>query len=305
MNITKLFTPKQKYLRYHCKMSIYEFSLKYPKLLLDLYDQREVGNIIDIVLDNVTNMTKPERLVRQFHSFKPEETLRLEEIMPQLLEGRPVQYVLGEAWFGGLKLFVDNNVLIPRPETDELVDWIVKDSSAAIEATPTFRILDIGTGSGCIPLALKKKLFRVEMTGIDISEKALEVAKKNSDTYRANIGFQQFDFLKENKWNTLGTYNVIVSNPPYIKESEKATMHKNVLEYEPAIALFVPENDPLLFYKKIALFATTHLEPNGKVYVEINEAHGKETVNLFKTLDFTTELRKDFQGKERMLKAWK
>jgi release factor glutamine methyltransferase len=212
--------------------------------------------------------------------------------------------LLGEAWFSGLRLAVDDSVLIPRPETDELVDWIGKDLANIIYDYPSFKILDIGTGSGCISLGLKKKLFKVELTGIDISEKALGVAKTNSDTYLANINLKKIDFLDEAQWDELDVYNVIVSNPPYIKELERATMHKNVLDYEPAIALFVPDADPLLYYKKIALFAQKHLAENGFIYVEINEALGHETVELFKSNGYLTQLKKDFQGKNRMIKAW-
>ena len=285
-------------------MSIYAFNLKYSKQLLEVYDQREVSAILDIAFEHVTHRTKADRIANQFNSFKPEENTRLEEIVVELLQSRPIQYILSEAWFGGVRLYINESVLIPRPETDELVDWIVKDSAPLIDSASPLKILDIGTGSGCIPLALKKKLFRLELTGIDISEKALEVAKKNSDTYRANIDFQLIDILNESKWEKMRMYDIIVSNPPYVKEMEKATMHKNVLDHEPAIALFVPNNDPLLFYNKIALFATKHLEANGKVYVEINEALGKETVALFNAHGFKTELRKDFQGKDRMIKAW-
>ncbi len=286
-------------------MSIYAYNQKYSKELLALYEQREVAKILDMTFEYITNMVRTDRIVNQFMSLTPEQNTKLEEIAVQLMLGKPIQYVINEAWFGGLKLYVDNNVLIPRPETDELVDWIVRDQAAIVENTPQFKILDIGTGSGCIPLSLKKKLFKVELYAIDISQKALEIAKKNAATYRTNIELKELDILDESKWGELGTYNVIVSNPPYIKNSEKSSMHKNVLDYEPATALFVSDKEPLTFYNKIALFAQTHLVDNGALYVEINEALGKETISLFNNYGFSTLLKKDLQGKDRMIKAWK
>lgn len=285
-------------------MYFYEINSTYNKLLLEVYEPREASKILDIVLESVTKMAKPERIANQYRQLPPEQQTLFEEIIEQILKCRPVQYVLGEAWFSGLRLFINENVLVPRPETDELVDWITKDLSSIIFDFPVFKILDIGTGSGCIPLGLKKKLFKVELTGIDVSDKALEVAKKNADTYMANVNFIKVDFLDESKWEKLDTFNVIVSNPPYVKETEKATMHKNVLDYEPAIALFVSDADPLLFYRKIALFAQKNLAENGYIYVEINENLGQETVALFNDYGFATQLKKDMQGKNRMIKAW-
>ena len=286
-------------------MSIYSYNQKYTKELLTIYNQREVTKMLDMVFEHVTSMVRTDRIVNQFSPLTPEQKTRLEEVFAQLMLGKPVQYVLNEVWFSAIKLYVNDSVLIPRPETDELVDWIVRDAVNIVETIAPFKILDIGTGSGCIPLALKKKLFKIELTAIDISPKALEVAKQNADTYRTSIQLKQIDILDENKWSELESYNVIVSNPPYVKNAEKATMHKNVLDFEPAIALFVHDNDPLLFYNKIAQFAKTHLTDNGAVYVEINEALGKETLSVFNNLGFATQLKKDLQGKERMIKAWK
>ena len=286
-------------------MSIYAYNQKYSKELLALYEQKEVSKILDITFEYITKMVRTDRIVNQFMSLTPEQTLRLDDIIQQLMLGKPIHYVINEAWFSGLKLYVDENVLVPRPETDELVDWIVRDQATIVENVTPFKVLDIGTGSGCIPLALKKKLFKIELDAVDISPKALEIAKKNAETYRTSINLKQIDILDESKWGELESYNVIVSNPPYVKNGEKALMHKNVLDFEPAIALFVPDNDPLLFYNKIAHFANTHLADNGAVYVEINEALGKETLSVFNNLGFTTQLKRDLQGKERMIKAWK
>lgn len=242
------------------------------------------------------------------------------ELLQQLLTHRPLQYVLNEAWFYGLKFEVNESVLIPRPETEELVDWIVKEvksgkwkvgseeGSTRYEARGTntdspLTILDIGTGSGCIPIALKKNLPSADVSAIDVCSEALHTATINAVNNETEINFQLVDFLDEGKWNELGTYDIIVSNPPYIKTTEANTMSKHVLEFEPHKALFVPDEDALLFYRKIADFALYHLQPNGAVYVEINQQLGKETVALFQQKGFTVELKKDMSGNERMIKT--
>jgi len=286
-------------------MSIYTYNQQYAKELLAVYDQQEVTKILDMVFEHITNMVRTDRIVNQFSPLNLDQKTKLEKVFAQLMLGKPVQYVLKEAWFGGLKLLVNESVLIPRPETDELVDWMVREASSLVETITPFKVLDIGTGSGCIPLALKKKLFNISITAIDISPKALEVAKINSDNYRANIVLKQLDILDETKWKDLDTYHVIVSNPPYVKNAEKALMHKNVLDFEPATALFVPDNDPLLFYNKIAHLAQSHLADKGVVYVEINEALGKETQSAFDSYGFASQIKKDIQGKDRMIKAWR
>ncbi|MEJ8819122.1 peptide chain release factor N(5)-glutamine methyltransferase [Lacibacter sp. H407] len=247
-----------------------------------------------------------------------EETQQIDRILQQLLTHRPLQYVLNEAWFYGLKFEVNESVLIPRPETEELVDWIVKEvesgkkstkyevgSTASLLTTHNspLTILDIGTGSGCIPIALKKNLPETEVSAIDVCSEALHTATTNALNNETEVNFQLLDFLDESKWNELSKYDIIVSNPPYIKTTEANTMSKHVLEFEPHKALFVPDEDALLFYRKIADFALQHLQPNGAVYVEINQQLGNETVELFQQKGFTVELRKDMSGNDRMLKA--
>lgn len=212
---------------------------------------------------------------------------------------KPVQYVLNEAWFGGMKFFVDENVLIPRPETEELVEWIVAESG------DKKTLLDIGTGSGCIPATLKKKLPQIAVTSIDISARALSVAEANAKTLGADVSLIQMDFLNRQQWSSLGSFDVIVSNPPYIALGEKDEMDKNVTDFEPHVALFVPDEDPLVFYRMIAEFGRIHLAAEGRIYMELNEALGFACTELFRGQGYETELRKDLQGKERMLKAWK
>lgn len=275
----------------------------YQQLSSDLsaiYESREAANIADWVIEHFTGLPRVDRIVYKDKELSPEQQNQLQKATQELLKHKPVQYVLGEAWFAGMKFYVNENVLIPRPETDELVEWIITDFSSHQK---TIQLLDIGSGSGCIPISLQKNLPRAAVTSLDISEGALEVARQNARTLKADVDFKLIDFLNEDNWNNLGMFDVIVSNPPYIKDSESATMHNNVLSFEPHLALFVDDNDALIFYKKIAAFAITHLAKDGKIYVEINEALGTETKALFESYGFTTELRKDLQGKDRMIRA--
>jgi release factor glutamine methyltransferase len=229
---------------------------------------------------------------------------KLKNYLHELLEHKPVQYVLNEAWFYKMKFFVDENVLIPRPETEELVEWVISDFKKEKDSKPK-NIIDIGTGSGCIPIALKKELPDSKITAIDVSEKALSVANKNAAELHSAIEFFKIDFLKENEWQTLSQYDTIVSNPPYIPIDEKKILAKNVTEFEPQIALFVENNDPFIFYKKIVEFSKTHLNPGGKIYVEIHEEYARQVKKIFENTGLLSEIKKDIYGKERMVKAMK
>lgn len=279
--------------------------LAYQRLLAqlyELYDNREAANIADMAIEHVTGQRKIERIVYKDLPVNEAQQNKLEKIADELLNQRPVQYVLGEAWFMDMKLMVNEHVLIPRPETEELVQWIIDDIIKS--SNKEVSVIDIGTGSGCIPIALKKKLPAINVSAIDVSKDTLHAAKLNSIELKAVIDFLHLDFLKEEEWKVLDKYDIIISNPPYIKQSEESAMRDNVLKYEPHLALFVPNEDALLFYKKIAKFCREHLKPEGSVYVEINEALGKEVAELFKKLGFTTvQLKKDMQGKDRMVKA--
>ena len=278
--------------------------LAYQQLLLSLfeiYDDREAANIADWVIENVTGQRKIDRVTYPDIPVNEEQQNQLSVIAKRLLRYTPVQYVLNEAWFAGMKLYVDENVLVPRPETEELVQWIVDDA----RNSEVKSILDIGTGSGCIPIALKKGLVKPTVRAADISEGALNVAIRNAMIQGAQVYFMRVDFLDEHSWSTFGKFDVIVSNPPYIKLSEACSMDANVLQHEPHLALFVPDEDALLFYRKIAAFAKDHLERNGAVYLEINEALGNEVAALFNKEGYKTALRKDMQGKDRMVKAWR
>lgn len=277
----------------------------YQQLLLqlyELYDDREAANISDMIIENITGFRKIDRIINKQFPLNPKQENLLNDYTQALLQHKPVQYVLQEAWFAGMRLFVNENVLIPRPETEELVEWIVSEiqkSKLKIQ-----NLLDIGTGSGCIPIAVKKKLPQLEAHAIDISAKALEVAQRNAKEQQTHVSFYQLDILVEEDWKQLSKFDVIVSNPPYIKQSEANAMQQNVLEHEPHLALFVPDNDALLFYRTIADFAVQHLNANRMLFFEINEAYGEDVMTMLEEKGFShIQLRKDLQGKDRMIKA--
>jgi release factor glutamine methyltransferase len=223
----------------------------------------------------------------------------LNEYLKELLKHKPVQYVLNEAWFYKRKFFVDENVLIPRPETEELVEWIIAD----VGDKENFEFLDIGTGSGSIPVSLKKELRNANVTAIDVSEKALFVARKNAKELDAEIHFKLIDFLSASEWRALLKYDIIVSNPPYIPIAEKQILAKNVTDFEPGLALFVDDNNPYIFYEKIADFAKLHLKEKGKIYIEVHEEYAKNVKGIFEKAGFISKIKKDIYGKERMVCA--
>ena len=309
---------------------------QYLREALSAIHERSEAEVMATLLAEHVSGKKLNELKQE--QITEDELKQTGELLQQLLTHRPLQYALNEAWFYGLKFEVNENVLIPRPETEELVDWIVKEVKSgkwkpgskelsrprltppsdefnvAGEPPQPFdklrmkrvtypSILDIGTGSGCIPVSLKKNLPSAEVFAIDVCSEALHTAINNAMNNETEINFQLLDFLDESKWDQLNKYDIIVSNPPYIKTTEANSMSKHVLEFEPHKALFVPDEDALLFFRKIADFALQHLQPNGAVYVEINQQLGKETTDLFMEKRFTVELRKDMSGNQRMIKA--
>ena len=275
------------------------------KKLSSIYNSREAANITDWAFENATGIKRWERAINKDVELKKSTLQKLQNYLHELLKHKPVQYVLHEAWFYKMKFYVNEYVLIPRPETEELAEWIVRDIRSTMYDVrcEEVKILDVGTGSGCIAISIKKELENIDVTAIDISQEALKVANKNAETLRAKINFLQMDFLNESVWNSLGVYDLIVSNPPYIPENEKDQLARNVTAFEPGIALFVDNNKPFLFYDKIAHLAQSHLKPNGKVFVEIHEEFSKEIQEIFLACDLGTEVRKDIYGKERMIKA--
>ncbi|GGW85288.1 peptide chain release factor N(5)-glutamine methyltransferase [Salegentibacter mishustinae] len=228
---------------------------------------------------------------------------KLDAALVRLKDHEPIQYIIGETEFFGLTFKVDKNVLVPRPETEELVQWILDDFASEKKA---LKILDIGTGSGCIAISLAKNLPKAQISAIDISEKALQIAKINAETNNAETNNAEINFIQEDILKTdafIGSWDIIVSNPPYVRELEKKEMHRNVLEYEPETALYVKDEDPLLFYNKITRLAKESLNPGGKLYFEINQYLADETEKMMQEQGFVTEKRKDIFGNYRMLKG--
>jgi release factor glutamine methyltransferase len=308
------------------------------------YDEREASNIADLVFENIAGIKRSQRLTDKQQQLADSTIQQLNVALQKLLTHQPIQYVLSEAWFYKMKLFVNEHVLIPRPETEELVEWIVSDVNSDVRCTmydagnkndeindagsktgnvlseisnvpyeyftnikyPSANIIDIidiGTGSGCIAIALKKELPPANILGIDVSAEALSVAKKNAADQNTNIKLSKINFLDENTWHQLPLFYVIASNPPYIPATEKNQLEKHVVEYEPHLALFVEDSDPFIFYKKIALFAEIHLNSNGKIYVEVHEKYADKVMDIFHQFKFTAIIKKDIYGSERMIRG--
>lgn len=267
-----------------------------------LYEEREAASVAHMVMEHITGLSKLDRIIHKTRALTPEQQLQLEQALEALQQHQPIQYILGKAWFYNMELLVNEQVLIPRPETEELVAWIVADIQTAHQPNPY--LLDIGTGSGCIPLALKKELPAATVWGIDVSPGAIAVADSNAAQQKLAVQFTVMDVLDTQVVQTLPTFTTIVSNPPYIKQSESAAMQQQVVAFEPALALFVPDEDPLRFYRHISQLAKTKLTPGGTLYFEINEALGKEVVALMEQEGFTAvTLKQDLFGKDRMVKG--
>ncbi len=269
--------------------------------LSGLYSDLEIRNLFFQIMESLTGGSHAEILANKYSYFSDIQTKEFESIVSRLKKSEPIQYVLGSCSFYGLEFKVGKGVLIPRPETEELVDWVIKDYSDR----KNVNLLDIGTGSACIAVSLARNLHDSTVFAYDVSEDALKIARENVLANDVEVKLKQVDILKSSK-DKLGNFDIIVSNPPYIRESEQVDMEANVLEYEPSLALFVNENDPLVFYRNIAKFAQLNLEKKGTLYFEINQAFGQATVDLLSELEFINiELRKDSFGKDRMIKAEK
>jgi release factor glutamine methyltransferase len=266
--------------------------------LKDLYPEREIESFILLIFAWLKNYSLTDLILKKNEVLKSGEIARITEIVKKLKNFEPLQYILEVAHFYGLQLKVTPAVLIPRPETEELVDWIIHSEPDADN------VLDVGTGSGCIALALKSRLAHAEISGCDISEQALRVARENAKINNLNVLFFNSDILERRYNCTTRMVDIIVSNPPYITESERTAMKTNVTDFEPYSALFVPDNQPLLFYEAILDFATAQLKDGGKVYFEINERFDSEMVVLMENRGFTSvELKRDLQGKMRMIRG--
>lgn len=262
------------------------------------YSTGEVAAITRIIATELLGISQSTYLLKDDVTLTEEQETQLEDAISRLAQHEPLQYILGYSDFCGLRFAVTPATLIPRPETSELVEWITADTTCDAS------ILDIGTGSGCIAISLASKLKGATVTAWDISSEALAVARRNNLSNGTGVTFSRVDILNHTPHSE--QFDIIVSNPPYIKELEKAEMEPNVLDWEPHTALFVPNDDPLLFYRTIATKGLSMLAPGGRLYFEINRTHGEETTAMLRTLGYTgIELRKDIAGNDRMIKAIK
>ena len=290
-------------------MNLAEISQLYKEQLTELYDAEEVQSLYLMVVEYLLGFSKTAYILKKQQTISDAEVVKFKSILRELSYGKPIQYILGEAEFLGLKFNINPSVLIPRPETEELVEWVLENCKSldfSEQHGNKINILDIGTGSGCIAISLKKHLPNANVYALDISAEALATAKGNAELNDLTVGFIEGDILNQSIIQSfdLSKLNMIVSNPPYIKEDEKPAMHQNVLANEPHTALFVSNDRPLVFYEAIADFAKANFEKEGRLFFEINEYLGKETVQMLDGKGFKDiVLRKDMQGKDRMIVA--
>ncbi len=267
------------------------------KVLTPEYEITELKSILRIIFEDTLDWNLTQQIINSDQELSPRTVITLKKIIEELSKGKPIQYIMGHEYFNGLKLKVTQATLIPRPETEELVIKIIESNHAGSS------IIDIGTGSGAIAIALAKGIKGAHVTACDISSEAIDIAKENCTNNGVDIEFIEADILKWEEYH-FEKYSTIVSNPPYITENEKSGMERRVLDYEPHSALFVPDNDPLLFYRRIAEFGTTHLIDNGELWFEINQAFGRECCDMLSNLGYTNiELHKDNFNNDRIVKA--
>lgn len=280
-------------------MNLVQIKEQYLLELANIYDVREIESFFDVIVEDLIRLNRMEVGFKKNETLDPLKEKEFTSILEALKTKQPLQYILGHAWFYGRSFNVNPSVLIPRPETEELVQWIIQSTNKK----DALEMLDIGTGSGCIPITLKIELPNTKISAIDISADSLNTATANATLHKTAIQFQQLDILTTNQLSR--HYDVIISNPPYIPEKEKSAMHENVLEHEPHLALFVPNEDPLLFYKKITALAENHLNKNGLLFFEIHYDQADAIQQMISQHGFEVELRKDIYGQDRMIKAKK
>ncbi len=291
-------------------MILKEIQNIFHKELEDIYGKEEVDSFFYILTDEFLGLPRLALSLQPHFTITKEEEQPLFEALAKLKLEEPIQYILGKTEFFGLSFKVNDHTLIPRPETEELVSWVIS------QQTPTnkpLNILDIGTGSGCIAIALSKNIPNAKVFALDVSAEALNVAEENAIMNGMEVKFLQVDILNRSNWNLAKTFldenlrfDIIVSNPPYVRNLEKDEMKNNVLNFEPGLALFVEDNDPLIFYRAIANFATKYLKNEGQLFFEISRYLGKEMVLLLEDFNFEhIELKKDIFGNTRMLKGIK
>ncbi len=298
-------------------MTLKNFRTYFTDTLKEIYPKTEIDTFFFLLIEEKLNLRRVDSVMQPDFLIADAILSELKIILKRLQKEEPIQYILGNTEFYGLPFKVNKNTLIPRPETEELVEWVLKevtklqsdkvakldiDVISTINKEKTLSILDIGTGTGCIPIYLAKNLSDVQISAIDVSSKALEVARQNATLNKVDVSFLEMDILETRELPQ--QYNLIVSNPPYVRELEKVEISNNVLENEPHLALFVKDDNPLIFYSKIADLAKSNLKKDGLLFFEINQYLGKETVEMLKQKGFNmVELKKDLFGNDRMVKA--
>lgn len=278
-------------------MQLANLKQEFIQKLTELYDENEILSFFNLLLEDIMAMSRLEFALNPTLVLTKKQQIAFERALKLLEEEKPIQYIIGRTTFYGLTFNVNQHTLIPRPETEELVAWVLE----SVPQEKKIKILDIGTGSGCIAISLAKKMPNANVFAVDFSAEALDVAKQNAKLNNVAVNFLQQDILRA---TSLDKFDVIVSNPPYVQENEKPLMANNVLQYEPDSALFVADDNPLVFYDKITNLAKNHLTKNGLLFFEINQYLGKEMLELVKSNNFSSViLRKDIFENDRMLKA--
>src|SRR5690554_7631651 len=279
-------------------MKLNDYKILFKQKLKDLFDTEETDALFVMVIDEVLNYSRADIVLKKEDEIPLINQKRLEEIVSQLQQEIPIQYIFEKAYFYGYEFKVSPATLIPRRETEELVEWVLSEMNRQPEKK--WRVLDIGTGTGCIPITIKKEFPLAEVFAMDISTEALNIAKQNAENLNASVTFIEQNILSTKQ---LDSYDIIISNPPYVRNLEKVEIKNNVLHYEPHLALFVEDNDPLIFYRKITQLAQKSLTENGLLFFEINQYLGEEMQEMVSEYFKTIELRKDLQGNDRMLKC--
>ncbi|MFK5983354.1 MAG: peptide chain release factor N(5)-glutamine methyltransferase [Flavobacteriaceae bacterium] len=289
-------------------MKIKELKKYFVGSISELYPSEEVQSFFNLFSEHYLGMSRIKIVLNSDKILSEATVSKFKKAIQRLKNFEPIQYIIGETEFFGLPFKVDENVLIPRPETEELVSWVIEErEERRDDREEDIRVLDIGTGSGCIAISLASKLPNAKVSALDISKGALGVAKQNAKLNEVNIDFVEADILDSNTWNLKFEnleFDIIVSNPPYVRELEKELMESNVVKHEPATALFVKDEDPLLFYRKIAQFGKEYLKPTGALFFEINEYLAEKMLQLLKEEGYSEiEIKKDIFNKDRMIKC--
>ncbi|MAP81011.1 MAG: protein-(glutamine-N5) methyltransferase, release factor-specific [Aequorivita sp.] len=283
-------------------MNILELKKQFQESLSEKYPLEEIQSFFNILSESYLNLSRIQIATNPEIEVSKSDLEKFQNALLRLRRYEPIQYIIGETEFYGLPIKVNNYTLIPRPETEELVSWVLDEISESSDAAENKTILDVGTGSGCIAISVAKHIKNANVSAIDISEEALKIARYNAEINAANVSFLKTDVLKANSLKQ--NFDIIISNPPYVRELEKEQMQENVLKFEPDTALYVKNEDPLLFYRVISILAKKHLKPGGKLFFEINEYLSEELAALLKSKGFKDiEVKQDIFGKDRMVKC--